>query len=393
LDPFVVTLGETVTNDDNLFRAAAGSEAADWQSDTRLRVDYDDRIGRDHAMAWAAGDISRYRHNTQLDNENYQLGGQFDWSTLNRLSGSFGADDDTALYRAGTIGDQSFDGKSMVHTQRGFARMALGSTTPVGIEGGAEVSRSRNGASALAVNDVDQWVGDLGVTYSQSPDLRLSLLARRTQGKYPHFVIDSLPAAVDFHHDDLILGGNWTTGGFTSVQAQVAYAREDYSYATARHYWTGFARANWQVGGHVSLSASFARDTSQNFSGGVLGQTSGSQVQGGSAAAQTLVTQDSLSLNDAIDLSARWELASKIEVNGSYLRMVRRYDNVPLGSTTLNGSDLSNEYRLGLDYKLSRALRGGCYGTRSTRAAGDLGALGPAYVSNAYSCLVEFSLH
>lgn len=389
LDPFMVSLDQTVTHDDNLFRAPAGSETPDWQSDTRARLDYDNVIGRSRARAWASADASRYRHSTQLDNENYQLGGQLDWSTIGRLSGQLGFDDDSALYRAGLSGDQAFSGKSMLHTQRGFARLALGSSTPLSFGGGVDVSRSKNSASALSANDINQWVGDLGVTYAQNPDLQVYLRGRRTEGKYPRY----LPDPIDFHRDDVIVGGSWHTGGSTSIDAELARTREDYSDSPMRRYWTGFLRGNWQVTGHVAVSASLARDSTQNFMGGVLGQApGGSSSQGGSGT--TIVTQQSLSLNDATDVNVRWDLTSKIEVTGSYLHIVRHYDDVPLGSATLNGTDVTGLYQVGIAYQLSRGIKGGCSATRSTHASGALSAaLGPAYLSNAYACFAELVIH
>ena len=298
LAPFTLTLGETVTHDDNLLRAPAGSEASDWLSDTRLRLDYSDTIGRNQAMAWAAIDDSRYRHDSQLDNVGHQLGGEFDWTSIDRLSGKIGLDDNSSLYRTGSTGDQSFQGKSILHTQRAFTRAAIGGgTTPLGFEGGVEYSDSKNSAAALSANDANQWVGDLGVSYAESPDLRLSLLGRRTSGRYPNFV----PAAYSFHRDDLVLGGNWVSGGFSSLQAQIAYSREDYSDSSARHYWTGFVRGNWQATGHIQLSASWARDTTQNFMGGVLGQGTGAGSQGGTSGAQSREKQVSIGIVEHID--------------------------------------------------------------------------------------------
>ena len=404
LDPFALTAGETVTHDSNVLRSPSATAQPDWLSDTRLRLDYNSTFGRSQAVAWASIDASRYRRARQLDNEGHLLGGEFDWATLDHLSGKIGADDNTSLYRAGLSDDKAFEGKSLIHTQRAFTRASLGSSsTPLSIDGGLDFSSAKNSASALAVNNLNQWVGDLGVSYMESPALRISLLGRRTAGKYPDF----LPGPLDFHRNDLVLDGNWTPGGFTNVEAQVARTQEDYSVSGGRHYWTGFLRGNWQVTGHISLSASLARDSTQNFEGGVLSQagntdTSGGQAgstgstgtagQSGPTGTQSLIAQQSLSMNDALTLGGRWQATSKIDLTGSYVRASRRYNNVTVGSLVLNGSDASRQYLGQIDYQVTRGIRTGCSLSRSTFAPGDLAALGTAFVSNAYSCFAELAI-
>jgi hypothetical protein len=387
LAPFVVSLGETVAHDSNILRGVAGSEVADWQTDTRLRVDYSDRIGRHQARAWASADNSRYRHSSQLNNTGYLLGAEFDWTSANQWSGRIGFDDNSNLYRAGLSGDQSYQGKSMLHAQRGGARVSSGGS--LAFEGGLELSRAVNSASALAINDTRQWVGDLGVSYAQSPDVRISVLGRRTEGRYPNF----LPLPDDFHRNDLVFGANWTNGGLSSLQAQVAYTQEGHSEFSGRHYWTGFLRGQWQVSGHVFLSASLARDSTQNLQGGVLGSSSGTDAQGGTAGGQAVIAQQSPSINHSADLAARWQLTSKIDMTGTYLQTSRHYSNVPLGAVVLNGSDTTSQYQIGLSYLISRGLRTGCSGGRSTHSPGDLVALSSSFASNTYSCMAEFSLH
>jgi len=411
LDPFTVTAGETVTHDSNVFRSADDIAVPDTQSDTRARLDYTEAFGRSQATAWAAVDASRYKHSTQLDNDGYLLGGEFDWATIGHLSGKLGGEDNSSLYRPGLSGDEAYQGKSILHTKRAFTRATLGGSGPFGVEGGLEISSSKNSAAALNVNDLNQWDGDLGVYYMQSPSLKLSLLGRRTNGKYPYLGsttegtspnLVTVPSPIDFHRDDIILGGLWTPGGFTSVEAQVARTQEDYSVSSGRHYWTGFLKGSWQVTGHIKLMASVARDSAQDFEGGVLGQGSISDQQGGSTGStgstgtpgsQPAVAQQSLSMNDAVLLSGLWQMTSKIDLSGTFLHASRRYNDVQLGTLLLNGSDDSNQYQLGLNYQINRAIKAGCAGSRSTHVPGALGVLGGAYVSNAYSCYAELSLH
>jgi hypothetical protein len=384
LAPFAITLGETVTHDDNLLHAVAGQEQADWQSDTRARFNYADRIGRHNAKAWATADFNRYRYNQQLNNNGYDLGGEFDWTAPNLWSGQLGVDANSSLYRSGLTGGQAYQDKSMRRYQRAYSRASVGGVTALSFQGGLEVSRSTNSATALAYNDTNQWTGDLGAVYAQSPDLRLSATARYSDGKYPNYV----PTEDTFRREDVNLGVTWTPSGFTTLQGQFGYAHESHSLLSARSYWNGRLQGTWLPTGHVTLSATLSRDASQSMQ-----NQNAWYANVGNASSNTDLLQQTLTINNTANLAARWAWTGKIGLNGAYSRMVRDYNGVLAGSSLVDGTDAVNQYQLGVDYQANQAARLGCSVTRVSHASGTLAAAGfIPYVSNAYSCLVEFSL-
>ena len=84
LAPFGVTVGETVSHQSNIFRAPAGSETADWLSNTTLRGTFDQAFGRQRAKAFAGVDAGYYKNKTDLNHVGHQVGAEFDWSTVSK---------------------------------------------------------------------------------------------------------------------------------------------------------------------------------------------------------------------------------------------------------------------------------------------------------------------
>ena len=84
--PYYAGASITVNRDSNLFRAAKGAVAeGDTYTATGLRLGLDQSFGRQRLAASLDGNVNRFSRHRELNNTDYALSTQFDWSTPERL--------------------------------------------------------------------------------------------------------------------------------------------------------------------------------------------------------------------------------------------------------------------------------------------------------------------
>ena len=185
LAPFGVTVGETVSHQSNIFRAPAGSETADWLSNTTLRGTFDQAFGRQRAKAFAGVDAGYYKNKTDLNHVGHQVGAEFDWSTVNNLSGAIGVDSASRLYQYGIGGATLYLGKNIETTHHGFSRIQLGGVarwTPPA----ATWPRRRAASASAAIPSTASWDASGRDGRRQKSALATRRIQRRFRGP-PYF--------------------------------------------------------------------------------------------------------------------------------------------------------------------------------------------------------------
>ena len=377
LAPFGVTVGETVSHQSNIFRAPAGSETADWLSNTTLRGTFDQAFGRQRAKAFAGVDAGYYKNKTDLNHVGHQVGAEFDWSTVNNLSGSIGVDSASRLYQYGIGGATLYVGKNIETTHHGFGRFQLGGVARWTLLGGVDAVDRSYSATDFAANEVNQWAADLGARYQASPDLSFTALGRKTEGEFPQY---GTAGADNFSINTLGLGTNWQISGASNLDLTLGYSVEDHLLQADRSYWNGALRWTWTPPGKVKLAAGLRRDSSANTA----------VVPGESTVAAPGVL--SQSLNTSADLNVTWDATAKISVLSGLQQAENRYDSLTVNNLPTAGSATTRLYSLGLRYKFTRGVDLGCSAAREERTvASAISTVVTGYNTTTLTCMGQVS--
>lgn len=377
LAPFGVTLSETVSHQSNVFRAPQGGETADWLSTTSLRGTFDQAFGRQRAKAFAGVDAGAYKNIKGLNHTGHQAGAEFDWSTVNNLSGSIGADTVSRLYQYGIGGSTLYQGKNIETTNHAFSRVQLGGVARWALLGGAEFTDRSYSATDFAANEVSQWAADLGLRYQATPDLSFTATGRRTEGKFPKF---GTAGADEFSINNFGVAANWQISGASNFGLSLGHSEEDHLLQPDRSYWNGALRWIWTPAGRVKLALGLRRDSSSNTAL-VPGEAS--------VAAPSLLSQ---SLNTSADLNVTWEATSKISVVSGLQQAENRYDTLLVNNQSTAGTATTRLYSLGLRYKFSRGVDLGCSAAREERTvASSISPVVTGYNTSTLTCMGQLA--
>lgn len=378
LAPFGISISETITHQDNVFRSVASQRISDWLSTTSVQGTFDQSFGRQRFKANAGVDVGQYKGLSQMNHTGYRLGGEFDWSTVNNLSGSLGANSSQRLYRYGIEGTTPFAGKNIETTNHVFSRAQLGGVARWTLLGGVDFTDRSYSVASFAANEVNQWSADLGARYQASPDLSFTLSGRQTEGEFPKA---TTTASDGFSSSSLGLGVNWQASATSNINLTVGYSTEDHDLQASRSFMNGSARWNWTPSGRLKVSAGLRRDSSGNTAL-VPGEAS-------SAATPSLLSQ---SINTSADLSVTWELTSKISLVSGMQQAENSYSALSVAGKPTAGTATSRLYSLGARYKVTRTIDLGCSASREERTADSaIVTVIPGYTANTLTCMGQIA--
>jgi len=353
LAPFALAISETISHQDNLFRDVAGTEVADWISNTDVRLAVDLPLGRQKFKASAALGLDRYRSNTQLNHQNHAFAAELDWSSADLLTGELGASTTSQLYQYGLSGSVPYTGRNIERVSRVFSRAQLGGVTPWTLLGGVEATRQRFSADVFAVEEKQQWMADLGARYQASPDLGITGVVRHTQGRYPKFSLAN--GSDDFQLQGLDVAANWVASGASAVDAVVGYTIENHRLQPDRRYWNGSLRWTWTPSGHLKVITGLRRDT--NSDSAMLGrETTTTNLQG-------------KTLNTGAGLSVLWNLSSKIDAIARANYVQRRFGDALFDNVLVSGADQTRSLSLGGKYVPLSAVELECSAAHETKTS------------------------
>lgn len=352
--PFYAGASLGVTQVSNVYRLSTGSNS-DRVTSAGLLAGVDTRLGRQHLTFDGSLQDNRYADNRALNNRSYSLKGALEWQTVGNLSGTLSAlsTQSLAQFNLGS-GTQPYFEKNTERNEDYTAVVRLGMGTRYSLEASAS-RRERNFSNAV----YDQFTyrqnaGSFGIYAMPGGNVRLGLVARRTDGTYPRypvylfgFRVGSL--ALDYKRDDLDFTTAWNAGGSSTLNTRISTSRTNYDPASAgqRNFrgTTGAIGWNWQATSKVLLNLQYTRDSGQ----------------------ETLVqTADVNRVYTTWQLNSRYALTGKVSLNAGAIRS-RSHGTSDSAASAVESFDNNNTYNVGVQWAFSRSVSLGCQYNRANR--------------------------
>lgn len=368
--PFYVGASAGLTHVSNVYRVGGGTALptgavnSDNVTTAALLAGLNQRYGRQRLTLDGTLQDNRYADNSVLNNSSYSVRGALNWETVGNLSGTLSAQTSRSLaqFNLGS-GAEVVTEKNLERNQEYAAIVRLGVGTRYSLEGGLN-RRTRD----FSAEQYDRFVfrqntASLGAYATPGGNVRLGVVARRTDGDYPRypiyvsvFRVGSLP--IDYKRDDIDLTAAWNTGGSSQVYARISTSRVRYDPATGplRDFngTTGAVNWTWQPTGKVNLGLQLVRDTGQ----------------------ETLIsTADVNRVYDSWQLNGGYALTGKLSLNASATGSRNRRDD--------GGFDNERSHGLGLRWAYSRGLSLSCQYNHASR---DSNILQYIYTASSYGC-------
>lgn len=380
LEPFSFGATETISHDDNLNHTADGRTAS-WISDTALNAALSEPLGRDLLSANAAINYSTYSNASDRNSLGYRAGARFDWSTVGDLSGTLGVDSRRQQYVYGVEGGDAISTRSsnLQTTNHADARIELGAMGRWRIYAGGNVSQVEYSAETFASNEERQWSGNVGTSYSSSPDLSFGIVGNYVHGEYPHYVdILGNPTSAGFSSKALSLTTRWQASGNSALDATLGYTTQTSDLQPTQDFVSGSLNWTWTPPSHFSVRLGLARSSD------------------GGATSGTLYSLNNRSLNTTASLGVTYALTGKISLTGKADYIQRKYDNVqvpfvqPDGSSqlsTLNGTNHTQRFGLYANYMPTRTTTLRCGASHENLSANSsIMGTTPNYTDTIYMC-------
>ena len=373
--PWNVGVVQDFTHNSNVYNTSTNS-AGDTVSTTTLRGGLNLRFGRQRAYANASALHQRYSDANARSHNGYTLGTGLDWSTVERLSGSFTLDANRRLTDFNVGGIVPVTLANIEQTKDFNARVRLGVVTLLAFEAGVGQRQVSFSAPEFASREYKQDNGSLGVTYRPSAILTLGtgLSVQRTRflAAAPG---QSAPDRSD--RQDAYLSANWVPTGASTVNARVNFGKTEYERATAADFSgiTGSLSWAWRPTGRLGLTTLLSRDTGQES--GFLRLVEGAAVS----------ATDFSQVSNALSLQASYALTGKIGLTAG-LTYTRR--TLVDGFTGVAGSDISKLASLGAIWAATRTMSLGCSAGYDSRSATGIGS--DSFSNKRFGCFGQFML-
>lgn len=389
--PWWFGASQTFTHDSNVFRSESGTaEASDVISSTGLLGGIDQPLGRGLLSGSFSVNANRYKHNTQLNNNDHALRLQLDWASVEHLSGDVRVYDRRALYNQPIAGRPVMVRDQL--TNRGAAaNVRVGVVTRWTLEGGVAYDEGKHSNDDFSDRDLTQSSVNLGLRFRPSDLFSWRIGARHAEGKYPRFIDPGTGATIgdEFKRDDIDLSSVWSPSSASSLNARVSATKEDHSALSQRSatFWTGALGYDWRPTGKTSFRLLLSRDSNAGSTDIDYGLVSDSSND----------TQK----RTTIQGSVRWEATSKIAVYSSLAHSRRTLDDsftLTLGTNLpslqrATGRDRTSNATLGVIYQFSRGIQFSCSIAREVRSVtGDTSGVSYPYNVNTGMCNGQFVL-
>ena len=390
--PWWVGVQQEFSADTNLFRAPDGQPVSrDIVSSTSLLAGLDQPFGRQRFTADLNLGVNRYKNNTQLNGDSHALSARLDWATIERLSGQLSMFDRTNLFRYDLDRQQSFTGRTLLHSRGASLQARMGVVTEWSLEAGLAASDDSYSRPEFQYRDLRQAAANVGVRWQPSDLLSTRIGVRHTDGRYPHYALDNLGTVLpdEFKRDDIELAVRWAPNDKSQLRAQLNRTRERHELLGARNGdgWTGELAYDWHLTGKTALTLSAGRDSSV----------------GASTFDDALIVQDNSDARHSTRVQAqlRYDATAKIQAQLDLQHLQRTLDDsfvltplasggVPLaqGSTA---RDRLTAVNLRVRYQASRGLLFGCSIGRERRSTSDTSLTYPYGVTTG-ACFGQFLL-
>lgn len=374
--PWYVGATQDFTYLSNVLITSTG-EISDTVSTTSLRGGVNQTFGRQRAFANVSLNHQRYQDLSDRNNNGYNVEAGLDWSTVERLSGTvrWYSNRRQAAYNVGGIVPISLS--NIERTDDLEFRARLGVVTALGFEAAVGHRRLRFGAPEFAAREYDQDNGSLGIVYR--PSGILSLTTGVSGSRTRNLAAEIGQSGPDRNRRrDVYVGATWVPTGASTVDARLAYGKQEYDRATSADFsgLTGFARWVWKPTGRLELQASLSRDISQDA--GFLRLDESNNLQSGTDFAQT---------TNELALRAKYDLTGKVALTGGLAYTKRRLVE---GFTGAVGRDSTVAGEVGFVWSATRTISAGCGAGRESRSGSGTGTAD--YDADRVNCFASITL-
>lgn len=380
--PYYAGASITVNRDSNLFRAAKGAVAeGDTYTATGLRLGLDQSFGRQRLAASLDGNVNRFSRHRELNNTDYALSTQFDWSTLERLSGVVSAGARQSLYRYDRDNTQQFTDRNIQRSRNLGLQVQLGVVTDLSFDAGVSASQDRYSAASFANRNVNQVSTNVGLRARPGSGLTVRLGLRHSNGRYPNASVASDDRT---KRDDVDLSAVIEASGASTLNARVSRTRQSHSLSgqTDTRGWTGGLGWNWRPTGKLSVDVNLGRDYA-------LGST-GFDNQIVSLTSSDTRVQNTAGLRINWEASANWRVASSLSY--AHRTLDNRLDSGVTAANVLTATDRTAAFSLGLRYLPMRNVELGCNVGREDRSTDTTSTITFGYAVTTASCFGQVYL-
>ena len=370
--PYYIGVVETLEHNTNIYRVGDQQvlppdvSKSDSLIASALIGGIDQFFGRQHATGGLTLRDTRYRSNSQLNNQGYTLNLGLDWSSANRISGrlSASADRNLAQFNSQTVNGVIETRKNIQTINQVDASFALGTVTKFTAEAAVGARQRTFSAPAYARLGYDQTNASVGLKYRPSSLVSLGASLRTSQTRYPRFT-DLGNGSFDsdtLKRHDLDLTAVWQYSGLNQFSARISPTRTTDARLVDQNFsgLTGAANWTWIPTGRLSLHSALTRDS------GVSAQSVNLGFFGPGVVDYSRVT-------NGIRTRADFELTSKIALNASLSYAQRDLVNTLLaGGNNLrqqNATDRTSVFGLGAKWVPTRSVELSCNLSKEQRSS------------------------
>lgn len=346
--PLSLSVSETLSRDNNLYRAEPGQYAiADTVSSTGLKLGLDKSYSRQRYTANLGTALNRYIDSTQLNNTSYDLNLGITSEFADKGLVQFGAGATQQLARFdvanGSVISQTKNTQNTSYVNAQTSYGGYGLFNPY-----ASINHFQQGFTYTNSNyqAMNQNTFGLGTYYKLVPQLNLGVGARLTRGdvNYDQGTGDILTD--ETRRRDIDLSANWVVSGLSNLYARISATRSRDEYKNSlggiqksdNRGTTGEISWNYTPQGRLEYSLGFTRDSGN---AGRNYDISNSEFYGGATysdlGGQAYQKNENNRLANTLNGKVTWDLSYKVKLNTSFsYTKYHLYRNI---ETTVIGSD------------------------------------------------------
>lgn len=339
-DTFQPYISYTYSYDDNLLRQPTGQVINANTADTYRRTEgglmVDKSIGRQHVTANFNFSRTNFHQYTKLDNDAKDFQASWNWQLGNHLQGNLGASYTQSL----TPYTEFHSAERNLRTQRREFFDAAWRVHPSwSLHAGFSQYKLGYDLITQKFGDRTEETGELGVDYLAPSNSTVGMLVRHIRGGFPTLQqIGSLAVDNSYIQNECKGKVDWVFSGKSRLQFLGGWVERKHDFFPARDASGPSVRmiANWLPTGKVELVMNLWRDI---------------------YASDDLTA--SYTLNKGISLAPKWDISSKVRMEGLYKYERRDFTGATAFTTLLpsNRQDASSYVSLALSYSALKNLQ------------------------------------
>jgi hypothetical protein len=396
--PWYLGTALSFNHDNNILRLGrtqpppSGESPSDTVTSLALVGGLDQPVGRQRYTGSVTLRDNRFQRNEKYDNQSYSGSLGWQWSSVNRLSGSLSAGASRALSTFNADGVGVLTSRNYETSKSLDGRLSLGVVTEWSLEIGAGTRTVRNSLDDPLVRsrDYDQDNGSIGLAWRPSSLINLGLGLREIHGTFPRFRSNGGVDEEDrFKQQQFEFTTRWQAAGASVLDLRLSTGDTGYETNAVRDFssTSGSLAWTWQPTGRLRLIGSFARDDGRdNYPSTTFFFPFGFVP----------ITLTDRRVIDTLRLQADWEASAKIGVSSSLqhsrrsVERERYFLNGNPAAALETGVDATTIFTLSARWAPTRSSLLGCELRDERRAAS--GTITSDLRGTSFNCYTQLTL-